>query len=120
MGTYGPGNFDCDAAMDYVNELVEKQFLAPIREAIQDPHRLEPDEWYGVVVPCMIDILAAIAEERRGLLPEPAEVANWKRTYLKTWDAARTEPWPERRATLDNTFDRLLRIAKEQHKEASS
>jgi hypothetical protein len=35
------------------------------------PSRLEPDEWYGVVVPCTVVMLTAIAQVKRRLLPEP-------------------------------------------------
>jgi hypothetical protein len=117
MARFGPGNFDENAAADYAAEFVEVHFIKPITDAVRDPQSLERDEWFGVVVPCMVEILAAIAKVRRGLLPDPEVIQGWKAAYLAVWD--REGPWPERRAVLVRTFDRLIRQARRQRDEAT-
>jgi hypothetical protein len=117
MARFGPGNFDEDAAADYAAEFVEVHLVKPITDAVRDPESLERDEWFGVVVPCMVEFLAAIAKVRPGLLPDPEVIRGWKAAYLAVWD--REGPWPERRAVLVRTFDRLIRQARRERDEAT-
>jgi hypothetical protein len=117
VARFGPGNFDEDAAANYAAEFVEVHFIQPINDAVRNPQSLERDEWFGVVVPCMVEILAAIAKVRRGLLPDPEVIQGWKAAYLAVWD--REGSWPERRAVLVSTFDRLIRLARRERDEAT-
>ncbi|MBM2614678.1 DUF4259 domain-containing protein [Actinoplanes sp. LDG1-06] len=115
MGTWGSGNFDDDTAADHLSGLTAR-LVREVEDAMAgDPVELEPDEYWGVAVPCNLEILHVLAG--RGWvgvqLPEAATVEAWKATYLGVWDATidDLEPGPEyktqRRAELERTFDQL-------------
>ncbi|GGN92537.1 hypothetical protein GCM10010112_79830 [Actinoplanes lobatus] len=116
MGTWGAGNFDSDTAADHLSILTER-LVSEVEEAMSgDPVELEPDEYWGVAVPCNLEILHVLASRRwvGVVLPEAATVEAWKATYLAVWDATidGLEPAPEhrtqRRAALERTFDQLV------------
>lgn len=120
MGTWGSGNFDDDTAADHLSTITGR-LLDETRQAMDgDPSELTPDEFWGVAVPCNVELLALLAEQRwvGAMLPENAVVAGWKTKYLAIWDASidGLAPSPsfkeERRAVLVATFDRLLRATK--------
>ncbi|WP_018350335.1 DUF4259 domain-containing protein [Longispora albida] len=119
MGTWGSGNFDSDTAADHLSELVER-LLGEVEAAMAgDPAGLEPDEYWGVAVPCNLELLCLLAERGHvGVnLPEPATITGWQETFLAVWDATidGLEPKPdyrqERRKVLVATFDRLAALA---------
>ncbi|GGN31804.1 cytochrome P450 [Actinoplanes campanulatus] len=116
MGTWGAGNFDSDTAADHLSILTER-LVSEVEEAMSgDPVELEPDEYWGVAVPCNLEILHVLASRRwvGVVLPEAATVEAWKATYLAVWDANidGLSPAPEhraqRRAALERTFDQLV------------
>jgi hypothetical protein len=129
MGTWGPGNFDEDAAADLLSSTTS-ELLEQIVTAMEDPEGLEPDEIDGVMVPCNVELLALIAEQHwvGTTLPDATTVAAWKATYLAVWDGAidGLAPKPawkkERRAVLAHTFDRLHAacVAREEPPKAKS
>ncbi|SDS81956.1 DUF4259 domain-containing protein [Actinoplanes derwentensis] len=115
MGTWGSGNFDSDTAADHLSSLTAR-LVREIEDAMSgDPVELEADEYWGVAVPCNLEILNVLATQHwvGVTLPEAATVESWKATYLAAWDASidDLEPSPEfktqRRATLVSTFDQL-------------
>lgn len=115
MGTWGSGNFDSDTAADHLSILTAR-LVREVEDAMAgDPVELEPDEYWGVVVPCNLEILQVLANQRWvGVeLPKAATVQAWKSTYLAVWDANidELEPTPEhktqRRTALERTFDQL-------------
>jgi hypothetical protein len=118
MGTWGTGNFDSDGAADHLSSLTAT-LVREVTEAMQRPAELEADEYWGVAVPCNLELLALIA--RRGyvgcVLPNVETVTNWRRTFMATWEASvdALGPSPEhkqqRRAVLERTFDELLACA---------
>lgn len=119
MGTWGAGNFDRDAAMDWVDELVD-QNLTAIREAMAEPSNLEPDEWDGTVVPCRLETLCVLDEAGVPVSwPDTTEIEAWKVTFLGVWEATIDDLGPtdeyrtERRVVLEATFDRAIRAAGE-------
>ncbi|MGK5671818.1 DUF4259 domain-containing protein [Micromonospora sp. URMC 106] len=121
MGTWGSGNFDGDTAADHLSGLTDR-LIAEVAEAISgDPVGIEPDEYWGVAVPCNLELLHLIARQNYvGVsLPDQATIAGWKSRYLAVWDQTidGLEPGPEykqqRRATLVRTFDQLAELAKE-------
>ena len=125
MGTWGSGNFDSDTAADHVSAITGR-LVSGIEEAMAgDPTGLEPDEYAGVAVPCDIDLLCLIAEQRYvgAVVPEPAVAEAWKRTFMDVWertidDLEPTEGHKEaRRAELNRTFDRLVGLARARHEE---
>jgi hypothetical protein len=118
MGTWGPGNFDNDTAADHLS-IITARLRDEIAEAMtESDEALEPDEFWGVAVPCNVELLALIAEQRwvGVVLPDAATVAAWKQRYLAIWEANidGLGPTPahrrDRHATLVATFDRLLTI----------
>ncbi|MEV4756112.1 DUF4259 domain-containing protein [Micromonospora sp. NPDC049559] len=115
MGSWGIGNFDNDTAADHLS-IVTARLLDEVTEAMaSDPDEIEPDEYWGVAVPCNLELLCLLAEQRwvGVTLPDAATVAEWRRRYLAVWDEAVEEliPSPEarqrRRAVLVETFERL-------------
>ncbi len=118
MGTWGPGNFDDDAAADHLARLTD-QLVTEIAEAMSgDPVELEPDEYWGVAVPANVELRAVLARmDYVGvLLPEVTTIETWKSKYLAVWDSTidGLEPTPDfraaRRAVLVSTFDDLAEL----------
>ena len=120
MGTWGSGNFENDTAADFLSELTD-EWIEAINEAMGSPEGLEPDEYTGVTVPCLVEILVTIAQKgfTGSQLPEPEVAQEWKKTYLEVWDGYIDELEPEedykikRRECLSETFDSLIRLAKD-------
>ncbi|UWP79467.1 DUF4259 domain-containing protein [Dactylosporangium fulvum] len=115
MGTWGTGNFDNDTAGDHLSILVAR-LVREVEEAMAgDPVDLEPDEYWGVAVPCNLELLHLLAAQRwvGVTLPSADIVLEWKQRYLAAWDGAidGLEPTEEyraaRRAVLERTFDQL-------------
>ncbi|MEV6522178.1 DUF4259 domain-containing protein [Longispora sp. NPDC051575] len=122
MGTWGSGNFDSDTAADHLSELAGR-LLDEVEAAMAgDPVGLEPDEYWGVAVPCNLELLRVLAEQGYvGVtLPEPEKITGWRDTFVAVWDATidGLEPKPdyrtERRRVLVDTFDRLAALAAEE------
>ncbi|GAB4051105.1 DUF4259 domain-containing protein [Catellatospora paridis] len=119
MGTWGSGNFDDDTAADHLS-MVTDRLITEVAEAMSgDPVRIEPDEYWGVAVPCNLELLHLIAQQGHvgADLPDPDVIADWKARYLAVWDGAidGLEPKPafkeQRRAVLVRTFDQLSELA---------
>ena len=117
MGTWAHGNFDNDAALDWLGETTKK-LLDEIQVAMDAPERLQADEWDADIVPCKIELLCVMSEA--GLhphWPEKSTLEQWKTTYLNAWDSSidGLDPDPEykmqRRITLVKTFNRMLHCA---------
>ncbi|WLQ42164.1 DUF4259 domain-containing protein [Streptomyces laculatispora] len=115
MGTWGAGNFDSDTAADHLVVLVDR-LVTEVTEAMAgDPVELEPDEYWGVTVPCNLELLLVLA--RQGwvgvTLPSPEAIRTWQQTFLAVWERTidDLEPEPaykvERRAVLNETFEHL-------------
>ncbi|MFF2330755.1 MULTISPECIES: DUF4259 domain-containing protein [unclassified Streptomyces] len=121
MGTWGRGNFDDDTAADHLADITGR-LVSEIEEAMAgDPVGLEPDDYWGVTVPCTIELLCLIAEQGYvgATVPDTAVVERWKKTFMDVWEGSidGLEPAPgykeERRAVLTGTFDRLAGLAAE-------
>ncbi|MFD4031229.1 DUF4259 domain-containing protein [Streptomyces sp. NPDC058637] len=115
MGTWGAGNFDNDTAADHLSVLADR-LVTEIAEAMAgDPVELEPDEYWGVTVPCDLELLLVL--DRQGWvgvsLPAPEVIRTWQETFLAVWERTidALEPKPaykdERRAVLNKTFEQL-------------
>lgn len=115
MGTWGAGNFDSDTAADHLSSLVAR-LVAEVTEAMAgDPVELEPDEYWGVTVPCNLELLLVL--DRQGwvgvTLPPPEVIRAWRETFLAVWERTidGLEPKPAykeaRRAVLNDTFEQL-------------
>ncbi|MFJ2134602.1 DUF4259 domain-containing protein [Streptomyces sp. NPDC087845] len=121
MGTWGKGNFDSDAAADHLSDITGR-LVSEIEEAMAgDPVGLEPDEYWGVAVPCNVELLCLIGEQHHvgARVPETAVVEDWKKTFMDVWERTidGLEPTAghkeERRTELIRTFDRLAALAVE-------
>ncbi|MER5641258.1 DUF4259 domain-containing protein [Kitasatospora sp. NPDC002227] len=119
MGTWGSGNFESDTALDHLSTVVDR-LVTEIAEAMAgDPVELEPDEYWGVAVPCNLELLHALARAGYGGadLPKAQVVKGWQRTFMAVWERTidGLEPSPgfkeERRAVLNRTFDQLAEAA---------
>jgi len=94
--------------------------IEDIEEAMKDRTTIEPDEYWGVAVPCNLEILYVLASRKwvGATLPKPETIAKWKRIYLEVWDATidGLDPKPkhkkDRRRVLVKTFDQLAKLAK--------
>jgi hypothetical protein len=115
MGTWGAGNFDSDTAADHLSTIAAK-LIGEIEAAMRgDPVEIEADEYWGVAVPCNLELLALFAEQGwvGALLPDSAEIAAWKAKFLEVWEESidglsPSLEWKKaRRAVLVRTFDRL-------------
>ena len=119
MGTWGTGNFDSDTAADHLGILVARLIEEIATAMAGDPVELEWDQYWGVAVPCNLELLALLHEERWvGVdVPEPATVAAWRTRYLAIWDAGTSSmgaspQWTRaRRAVLVATFDQLEKLS---------
>jgi hypothetical protein len=120
MGSWGSGNFDSDTAADHLS-LLTQRLVDEVAEAMSaDPEEIEPDEYWGVAVPCNLELLCLLAERRYVgiVLPEPDTITSWKRHYLAVWDGridavAPTSQYRERRrSVLVDTFDRLAEASR--------
>jgi hypothetical protein len=125
MGRWGAGNFANDCALDFVAGLVDK-FVQEVAGAVAEPTRLEPDEYYGDIVPCLVTLISSLLEiTGTAAIPVPDVVGRWKSTYMAVWEGyidkvrlARGNK-EERRAVLLETFDTLERQSREIHKWAA-
>jgi hypothetical protein len=120
MGTWGHGNFDSDTASDHL-EILTSRLIAEVAEAMSgDLVEIEPDEYWGVAVPCNLELLHLIAKQNYvgAGLPDPDTLAGWKATFLAVWDETIDELEPEagykkeRRAVLVRTFDQLAELTR--------
>ncbi|MFB7907693.1 DUF4259 domain-containing protein [Kitasatospora sp. NPDC056076] len=118
MGTWGSGNFESDTALDHLSSVVDG-LVTEIAEALDgDPVEIEPDEYWGVAVPCNLELLHTLAVAGYAFegLPEAGVVEDWKRTFLAVWERTvdGLEPSPEfkeeRRTVLNRTFDQLADV----------
>ncbi|WP_406450898.1 DUF4259 domain-containing protein [Streptomyces sp. NBC_00876] len=119
MGTWGAGNFDSDTAADHLAELTGR-LLAEVTEAMAgDPVGIEPDEYWGVTVPCNLELLLTLnGHGWVGVaLPPSGVIRQWQRTFMAVWERTIDGLEPEagykaeRRAVLTGTFERLAEAA---------
>ncbi|MFD9066210.1 DUF4259 domain-containing protein [Kitasatospora purpeofusca] len=121
MGTWGSGNFESDTALDHLSAVVGR-LVEEVAEAMAgDPVGLEPDEYWGVAVPCQLELLHVLARSGHagGELPAAEVVEGWKETFMAVWERSidGLEPKPEykkqRREVLIRTFDQLAADARQ-------
>jgi len=119
MGTWGNGNFDSDTAADHLSILAARLLEETKTAMAGKPVELEASEYWGVAVPCNVELMALLAEQQwvGAMVPDLATVRAWEKTYLAIWDASidGLGPSPKwkaaRRAILVATFDRLAKAS---------
>ncbi|MGP2439700.1 DUF4259 domain-containing protein [Streptomyces sp. JW3] len=119
MGTWGSGNFESDTALDHLSMVVDRLVTEVTDAMTGDPVALEPDEYWGVAVPCDLELLHTLARAGHTTgLPDPETIEDWKETFMAVWEATidGLEPSPaykeERRSVLNRTFDQLAKAAR--------
>lgn len=119
MGTWGSGNFESDTARDYLSSFMDR-LVTEVAEVMDgDPVEIEPDEYWGVALPCQLELLTVLV--RAGHTSDtplrPEAVERWKARFMAVWEDTidGLEPAPghkeERRAVLIRTFDELTEAA---------
>ncbi|MER7755416.1 DUF4259 domain-containing protein [Kitasatospora sp. NPDC097643] len=115
MGTWGSGNFESDTALDHLSIVVDR-LVTEVAEAVAgDPVDIEPDQYWGVAVPCNLELLYALVRAGYAAddLPQAGVVEEWKKIYMAVWERTidGLNPSPafkeERRSVLNRTFDQL-------------
>jgi hypothetical protein len=117
MGTWGSGNFENDAALDFIDEELDRHVRA-IEAIFADSQRFQLDEdAEGELMP-RVAILALLLQHCGSVL-DPAhepDIGAWKARYLEMYDDQidGLEPGgdykPQRRAVIADTFDTLIRV----------
>ncbi|MER5629796.1 DUF4259 domain-containing protein [Streptomyces nitrosporeus] len=119
MGTWGSGNFDSDTAADHLSSVIDR-LVTEVTEVMDgDPAGIEADEYWGVAVPCHLELLYVLARAGHdaGRLPRAEVIDGWKGRFMAVWDRSidDLEPSPAfkeaRRSVLNRTFDQLAEAA---------
>jgi hypothetical protein len=118
MGSWGPGIFDNDGALDFIGREVSR-LVAQIEAIFADDQRFHLDEEAEEILVPSVYVLALLCEQCHALLPEEVDSAEWKRRYVEMYDREMEEEDPgglavadgwlaQRRRLIEATFDRLL------------
>ncbi len=119
MGTWGPSNFENDAALDFINREVDR-YVGIIQGIFADEQRFRLDEDAEGMLTPSIEILQLLCEHAGGVLPQKLDVAAWKTHYLAMYDDQIDDLEPQgdfkqqRRAVIEATFDKLQQQHEEQ------
>jgi len=111
VGTFGPGIFENDAALDASAD-ISKHLESIITEFLDDVQIEDTESAMGYIA-----ILISVVRDCRGVPPESDKVQTWQRAILGAYDAEIDDLDPKpgykeaRRAVLEATFDELLRLA---------
>jgi hypothetical protein len=116
----GSSNFDSDAASDYVGDLVE-HLVKEVEQALARPHSIEPDEYYGNVLPCIVEIIAALHQlSGVAAIPPPNVLAGWRSQFLAVRARAlggASEARDPRREAIRSAFDKLQELSRILHED---
>lgn len=121
MGVWGAGNFDSDAALDYLAAQLVDPLVQKMRSVIEHPARAEGDERSSAEIVVAVEVLCLLCEQCNAAPPKPEEVEKAETAYLASWDGYidRLQPDPEykreRRQTIASTFRRLHALATTWH-----
>ena len=127
MGTWGPGNFDGDDAVDYLSGIV-RGFVETVEQLFARGQAGLTDQGEGRLMPTgeMISVLCDWCQGGPSAVrvvapPRPGVVRRWRQQYLVIYEAqidglllpGKEGFGPERRAHIVRTFDRLEVLAME-------
>ena len=113
MGTWGAGTFENDAALDFVNEEIDRHIRA-IENIFADESRFRLDEDAEDELMPRVELLVLLYAHCRGVLPDGLDVSAWKARYLAMFDEQIDELEPDddykqrRRSVIAGAFDRLI------------
>ncbi|VTR94944.1 Uncharacterized protein (Fragment) OS=uncultured bacterium PE=4 SV=1 [Gemmata massiliana] len=125
MGVWGAGNFQSDAALDYLGSGVVAPLIAKLQAIVSNPRLAEPDERASAEVMVAVDVLCELCERLGAVPPEPELVEECGATYLRVWEGYidKLSPKPgykaERRRAIETSFDELLWLARKWHEQGS-
>ena len=119
MTAWGPGNFENDDALDFVQEEIHRH-VAAIEAIFADSQRFQLDDTgdaEGELMP-RVAILALLLERCGGVFDPHIgpDVGAWKARYLEMYDDQIDDLQPrgdfklQRRAVIADTFDTLIRL----------
>jgi hypothetical protein len=127
LGTWGPGNFDGDGAVDYLSEVIDG-FIETVEQLFALGRASLDDQGDDRLMPT-VEMISVLCDWCRGeppairvvAPPRPGVVRQWKRRYLEIYDEeidglllpGKEHFGPERRAHIVRTFDRLELLATE-------
>lgn len=118
MGTWGAGTFESDAALDFVNDEIDRHVIA-IEAILADEGRFRLDEdAEGELMPRVV-MLTLLCEHCDGALPKDVDVDVWKVRYLAMFDDQINDWAPaerykaERRPVIEATFNSLIEHQRE-------
>lgn len=118
MGTLGPGNFDNDTAADHMGILCDR-LITEIEDAVSDKSSIGPDEYWGVAIPCNIELLVMLNKKYFGAtLPDLHTALRWRDVYMSVWQKEivafrlKAGHLEARSRVLRQTFASLIRIIK--------
>jgi hypothetical protein len=127
MGTWGPGNFDSDDAVDYLSGIV-RGFVETVEQLFAQGRAGLTDQGEGRLMPT-VEMISVLCDWCQGgppavrvvVPPRPGMVRRWRQQYLQIYDEqidgllppGGDSFGPERRAHIVRTFDRLEVLAME-------
>ncbi len=127
MGTWGPGNFDSDDAVDYLSEVI-RGFVDTVEQLFTQRRASLDDQGEGRLMPT-VEMIGVLCDWCQGgppairvvTPPRPRVIRRWKQQYLEIYDEqidglllpGKEGFGPERRAHIVRTFDRLELLATE-------
>ena len=124
MGAWGPGNLENDGAQDELVDVCERLFNELI-ELLQDPCSHQYDEVEIDRLFVRIEMIFAL--HQGGILsfaPSLEVLDPHLEPYIERWNEYQQDEgngeWPERRAVIEATFDKLRAIASGAPKDALS
>ena len=116
MGTWGPGNLECDGVQDLIAENSDELF-SDIIKLLSDPLSAEFDEIEYDYLFFKAEMILALAEKALiSSSPEPSELKPLFEKYLIAWyeyykDSGATEEQTQnRKNVISNTFANLLKV----------
>ena len=118
MSLWGQGNFQDDAAADYLS-VTTRKLMDEIEAHIHASAELAPGEYWATAIPCGVDLLVLIARQQWGghSLPTSAQAESWRMALLEALETDSDgvyEGKPERKRlrerVLRQTFDGLLDV----------
>jgi hypothetical protein len=119
MGVWGAENFANDTALDFIANAVVKPMTAQLLRIVQNPGLADPEESASSEVMAAVEILAVLCESINAHPPPTELVEDCRDLCLRGWDLGidKLHPKPghkeERRAVIEATFDRLLKVCRE-------
>lgn len=144
MGIWGPGNFDNNDSLNYIQQETNR-LISTIEAIFADEERFHLDEEAEAILIPSVALLSLLCKNCRAIIPKSLDILAWKDQYLLMYDHEIVD-WedqylqmcdrdvayeftlrlPEnyayqRRAVIAATFDKLLQqqyaIWKNAHKE---